>query len=75
MMSALNKDIDEVKRINAPLANLHRDEFIEANPIPIKWAVKRIGQIDCSYLRPPLDELAPEFQGTVESALRDAGLI
>lgn len=75
MMSALKKDIDEVKRINAPLANLHRDEFIEANPIPIKWAVKRIGQIDCSYLRPPLDELAPEFRGTVESALRDAGLI
>lgn len=75
MMSALKKDIDEVKRINTPLANLHRDEFIEANPIPIKWAVKRIGQIDCSYLRPPLDELAPEFRGTLESALRDAGLI
>ena len=75
MMAALKKDVDEAKRINAPLTNLHRDEFIEANPIPIKWAVKRIGQINCSYLRPPLDELAPEHRETVENALRDAGLI
>ena len=75
MMAALKKDKDEVERINAPLRNLHQDEFCEANPIPIKWAVERIGKIDCAYLRPPLDELAPEHHKTLENALKVAGLI
>ena len=75
IMAALKQDVNEVERINASLRNLHRDEFVEANPIPIKWAVKRIGKIDCAYLRPPLDELSPDFTEKVELALKDAGLI
>jgi len=75
MMAALKKDTEEVYRINAPLRSLHTDAFCEANPIPIKWATKRIGKIDCAYLRPPLDELAPEFHGVVEQALIEAGLL
>jgi len=75
MMAALKKDEDEVNRINSPMTRMHEDEFCEANPIPIKWAMKRMGKIDCSYLRPPLDELAPEFHGVVESAMKEAGLI
>jgi 4-hydroxy-tetrahydrodipicolinate synthase len=75
MMAALKKDRDEVERINAPLRDLHNDLFCEANPIPVKWAVKRIGKIDCAYLRPPLDELASEYHGKLESALNKAGLI
>jgi len=75
MMAALKKDQDEVKRINAPLSRLHQDEFCEANPIPIKWALKRIGKIDCAYLRPPLDELSPDFHGVLENALKEAGLL
>lgn len=75
MMAALNKDRTEVNKINAPLRSFHQDAFCEANPIPIKWAVKRMGNIDCAYLRPPLDELAPEYHAVVESALQEAGLI
>ncbi|KAL7529643.1 hypothetical protein ACHAXR_003070 [Thalassiosira sp. AJA248-18] len=75
MMAALKKDQDEVGRINAPLRRLHQDEFCEANPIPIKWAIKRIGKIDCAHLRPPLDELSPEFHGLVDDALKEAGLL
>ena len=75
MMAALKKDQDEVKRINAPMSRLHQDEFCEANPIPIKWALKRIGKIDCAYLRPPLDELSPDFHGVLENALKEAGLL
>lgn len=75
MMAALKKDTDEVDRINGPLRRLHQDEFCEANPIPIKWAVKRMGKIDCAYLRPPLDELSPEYHGIVEDAMKEAGLL
>lgn len=75
MMAALKKDTEEVERINAPLRRLHQDEFCEANPIPIKWAVKRMGKIDCAYLRPPLDELSPDFHGLLEDALQEAGLL
>lgn len=75
MMAALKKDRGEVGLINAPLRRLHKDEFCEANPIPIKWAVKRMGKIECAYLRPPLDELSPEFHGVLEAAMNEAGLL
>ena len=54
---------------------LHRDEFCQANPIPIKWVIERIGAIDCAYLRPPLDELSPKFHRVVENALKEARLL
>lgn len=75
MMAALKKDREEVERINAPLRRLHQDEFCEANPIPIKWAVQRMGKIDCAYLRPPLDELSSDYHGLVEDAMKEAGLL
>ncbi|KAL3789591.1 hypothetical protein ACHAWO_009154 [Cyclotella atomus] len=75
VMAALNGDKAEVERINAPLRSLHNDLFCEANPIPVKWAVKRIGKIECAYLRPPLDELSPDFHEKIENALNTAGLI
>lgn len=75
MMAALKKDEDLVNQINAPLRTMHDDEFCEANPIPIKWAMKRMGKVDCSYLRPPLCELSPDFHGLIESAMTEAGLL
>ncbi len=75
MMAALKKDMKEVKRINSPLKRLHKHEFCKANPIAIKWTLKRIGKIESSYLQPPLDELSPEFYGIVEDALKEAGLL
>jgi 4-hydroxy-tetrahydrodipicolinate synthase len=75
MMAALKKDRSAIERINMPLRRLHVDEFCESNPIPIKWALKRMGKIESAYLRPPLDVLSPEFHGVVESALKEAGLL
>lgn len=75
MMAALKKDVKEIERINSPLRRLHQDEFCEANPIPIKWALKRIGKIESAYVRPPLDVLSPEYHGLVEDALKEAGLL
>jgi 4-hydroxy-tetrahydrodipicolinate synthase len=75
IMAALKKDMKEIERINSPLRRLHQDEFCEANPIPIKWALKRIGKIESAYLRPPLDALSPEFYDIVENALKEVGLL
>ena len=75
MMAALRGDKEEVERIGSPFSELNAKLFCEANPIPIKWAAKRIGKIPTGYCRPPLDELDPEFQPIVEEALKAAGLI
>ncbi len=75
IMAALKQDMKEIERINSPLRRLHKDEFCEANPIPIKWALERIGKIESAYLRPPLDALSPEFYDIVENSLKEAGLI
>ena len=75
MMAALEGDKERVDKINAPLRSLHNDLFCEANPIPAKWAVKRIGKIECAYLRPPLDELDPKCHEKIENALNNAGLL
>eukprot|EP00566_Odontella_aurita_P015222 CAMPEP_0113547458 /NCGR_PEP_ID=MMETSP0015_2-20120614/12366_1 /TAXON_ID=2838 /ORGANISM="Odontella" /LENGTH=340 /DNA_ID=CAMNT_0000448013 /DNA_START=208 /DNA_END=1230 /DNA_ORIENTATION=- /assembly_acc=CAM_ASM_000160 len=75
MLAALRGDKDEVKRIGGPLELLNNRLFVEANPIPAKWAAMRVGKIDCAYCRPPLDELDPEHHGFLEEALKEAGLI
>jgi len=75
MVAALSKNSEEVERINAPMRRLHQDEFCEANPIPIKWALKRMGKIDSAYLRPPLDELSPDYHQLLEDAMKEAGLL
>ena len=60
--------------INNRLLGLHRHLFIEANPIPVKWALQRMGRID-SGLRLPLTPLAERFHETVETALGAAGCL
>lgn len=75
MMAALRGDVAEVERINAPLKLLHNHLFCEANPIPAKWAAKRMGKTTTAYCRPPLDELDPQFYPLLEEALSAANLI
>jgi 4-hydroxy-tetrahydrodipicolinate synthase len=60
--------------IDARLADLHRDLFIESNPIPVKWALERMGLIP-GGLRLPLTTLSAAAQPVVEAALRRAGLL
>jgi 4-hydroxy-tetrahydrodipicolinate synthase len=70
---AQNGDFQRARAIDAELQPLHRDLFVEANPIPVKWAVARMGLIGHT-LRLPLVELAPVHQETVVRAVRAAGI-
>lgn len=72
--AALNGDVDTAREINFRLLGLHRHLFVEANPIPVKWAVARMGKIK-DVLRLPLTPLSAAAQGVVENALRQAGVI
>lgn len=71
--AALAGDLAEARVIDISLQALHRDLFVEANPIPVKWAVARMGLIG-NALRPPLVELAPIHQETVQRAMLAAGI-
>jgi len=71
--AALTGDVASAREINRPLLGLHRRLFVEANPIPVKWALQRMGLIG-GGLRLPLTPLAAENQARVEAALREAGI-
>lgn len=71
--AALAGDLPAARAIDATLQPLHRDLFVEANPIPVKWALMQLGLIGGS-LRLPLVDLAPAHHETVRRALRAAGV-
>jgi 4-hydroxy-tetrahydrodipicolinate synthase len=64
---------DEAETIDATLVDLHRDLFIESNPIPVKWAVHAMGLIGPG-IRLPLTELEPAHRPAVRAALARAGI-
>jgi 4-hydroxy-tetrahydrodipicolinate synthase len=64
---------DEAERIDAPLADLHRDLFLESNPIPVKWAVCAMGLIGPT-IRLPLTELSARHRPAVQAAMQKAGI-
>ncbi|MGY6073262.1 4-hydroxy-tetrahydrodipicolinate synthase [Actinobacillus pleuropneumoniae] len=72
---ALAGKFDEAEAINQRLMALHHDLFIEANPIPVKWAAYKLGLISEPNLRLPLTTLSESAQPTVLAALQKAGLI
>ncbi len=72
--AARSGDRAAAQAIDAQLAALHRDLFIESNPIPVKWAVHEMGFIQPG-IRLPLTWLAEEFHNTVRNAMRQAGVI
>jgi 4-hydroxy-tetrahydrodipicolinate synthase len=72
--AALNGDVGKAREINYRLLGLHRHLFVEANPIPVKWAVARMGKMK-NVLRLPLTPLSAGAQGMVEGAMRQAGVI
>jgi 4-hydroxy-tetrahydrodipicolinate synthase len=71
--AALGGDLARARTIDADLQPLHKDLFVEASPIPVKWAVARMGLIG-NAIRLPLVELAPVHQETVLRAMRAAGV-
>jgi 4-hydroxy-tetrahydrodipicolinate synthase len=60
--------------LNNKLLPLHKNLFVEANPIPVKWALHRMGRIG-EGIRLPLTPLAAQFHETVAGALRAAGCL
>jgi len=70
--AALAGDIPTARECNNRLLGLHRNLFVEANPIPTKWALAQMGYIK-NELRLPLVQLSPQFHETVRAALREAG--
>jgi 4-hydroxy-tetrahydrodipicolinate synthase len=73
-VAAANDEVARARAINFQLLGLHRHLFIEANPIPVKWAVARLGLIK-NTLRLPLTPLSAAAQPVVENAMRQAGVI
>ncbi|MBK9160043.1 MAG: 4-hydroxy-tetrahydrodipicolinate synthase [Nitrosomonadales bacterium] len=73
-MAALNGEVEKAREINFRLLGLHRNLFVEANPIPVKWAVARMGKAK-NHLRLPLTPLSQGAQEVVEQAMRQAGVL
>ena len=67
-------DMRTLRETNAALTGLHRDLFCEANPIPVKWAMQRMGLCG-GDLRLPLTPMSGSCHSVVESALQSTGLI
>jgi 4-hydroxy-tetrahydrodipicolinate synthase len=72
--AGLRGDHATAETLDAPLAALHRDLFIEANPIPSKWALVRMGLMG-EGIRLPLTPLSAAAQSAVLAALRAAGVV
>jgi 4-hydroxy-tetrahydrodipicolinate synthase len=71
--AALAGDLVKARAIDAALQALHKDLFVEASPIPVKWAVARMGLIG-NAIRLPLVELSTAHQDTVLRAMQAAGV-
>lgn len=72
--AALAGNLQEAMKIQFQLLPLHKALFIEANPIPVKWAVARLGLCKES-LRLPLTPLTANNRPTLENAMRSMGLL
>ena len=72
--TALRKDAVGAAQLDAGLSALHRELFVEANPIPVKWLMARMGLIGAG-VRLPLTPLAQQYRAGVASAARAAGVL
>lgn len=71
--AALAKEVANADKIDALLQPLHHKLFVEANPIPVKWALWRMGLIP-EGIRLPLTPLSEQFHAEVIEALRHANI-
>jgi len=73
-VAAMAGDADKARAIDSTLGGLHKNLFVEASPIPVKWALYEMGLIDAG-IRLPMTELTEPYHETVRAALRQAGAI
>ena len=72
--AAIAGDTRKAMEIQFKLMPVHKQLFVQANPIPLKWAMERMGLCH-GTMRLPMTCLEREFEPGVESALRSAGLV
>ena len=65
---------EQARSLNAKIAAVHRDLFLEANPVPVKWALQQMGKIGPG-MRLPLVELEDVYHEQLRLTLREAGLL
>lgn len=73
-VAALKGDAITARRIHMELVELNKAMFVEANPIPVKWALQQMGRMQ-GGIRLPLTPLSPECHDVVRKALSTAGLL
>ena len=72
--AAAKGELPKARELNARLMPLHTRLFIEPNPIPVKWALQRLGKIS-GGIRLPLVPLSAAGREAVQAALDEAGLM
>lgn len=72
--AAMSGDTALAEQTDNALQALHHDLFIEANPIPSKWALQKMGLITSDVMRLPLTQLEPIHGAVIEQALAKAGI-
>jgi 4-hydroxy-tetrahydrodipicolinate synthase len=72
-IAALGGARAQAEKLDAALRGLHRDLFIEANPIPSKWLLARMGLIGPG-IRLPLTELASTYHAALAASAQAAGV-
>lgn len=72
--AALNGDKEQADAINQSLALLHKDLFVEANPIPVKWCLTEMGLIP-EGIRLPMTLLSEQYHQQLREALKAASLL
>lgn len=71
--AAFKGDLATARAINNKLLGLHQKLFVEANPIPVKWAVAQMGLIG-EGIRLPLTPLSAPYHEILKLAMRQAGV-
>jgi 4-hydroxy-tetrahydrodipicolinate synthase len=72
--AAMAGDRQRAEEINKPLAELNQKLFLEANPIPVKWALQQMGLIE-EGIRLPLTPFSEQYHQQLRDAMKQAGIL
>jgi len=72
--AATSGDAENARRIDAELQGLHKNLFLESNPIPVKWALGEMGKIELG-IRLPMTPFSDQYHGELREAMQQAGVI
>lgn len=73
-MAAVSGELAKARELHFKLMDLNQKLFLEPNPIPVKWALARMGKIKPA-IRLPLTPLSVSHHAVLEKALHDMALV